>query len=297
MKRIKSYLILVISFLALAGTLERCGGSGGESEFRKESEDIVYESENCISETGSVEGETEGISMETAAIETKEESPETESTASETESILNQQMYKDYAELLEKYQSVYEQVKSSGVPEEIPEDMNLEFYLAVSYQEAEFSGFHLYDLNADGIPELFIGMHSGEDASELFIYDVYTWKDGGSVRLMDDIGYRAGTCIICEGGIIKDLSSDSAVDSMEDYHRLPEYGAELEIVESISMHGNIETGEIYFYHDRDGNEENKISEEMYYEISGNYHEIEGIPFYESIPENIEAMRTGSLQFL
>ena len=55
--------------------------------------------------------------------------------------------------------------------------------------------------------------------------------------------------------------------------------------------------EIYFYHDQDGNEENKISEEMYYEISGNYHEIEGIPFYESIPENIEAMRTGSLQFL
>ena len=46
-------------------------GKWGESEFRKESEDIVYESENCISETGSVEGETEGISMETAAIETK----------------------------------------------------------------------------------------------------------------------------------------------------------------------------------------------------------------------------------
>ena len=35
--------------------------------------------------------------------------------------------------------------------------MNLEFYLAVSYQEAEFSGFHLYDLNADGIPELLLG--------------------------------------------------------------------------------------------------------------------------------------------
>ncbi|MEY8427792.1 hypothetical protein AALA00_08785 [Lachnospiraceae bacterium 46-15] len=304
MKRVKNYLALMGTFLALTGTLAGCGGNGKEPETekvsieeqtQKKSEDIIQKSENGISETDGVEGETEEVLSETAVMETEAVLSETEEKSPETEGVLNQQMYGDYAELVEKYQNAYEQVKNSGVPEEIPEDMSLEFYLAVSYQEAAFSGFQLYDLNEDGVPELFIGMHSGGDASDLFIYDVYTWKDGRSVRLMDDIGYRAGTCIICEGGVIKDLSSSSAVDSMEDYHQLPEYGTELELVESISIHGNIETGEIYYYHDRDGNEENKISEEMYNEISDSYHEIEGILSYESTSENIEALRTGSLQ--
>lgn len=310
MRRIKSCLILAGTFLALMGALTGCGENGKgtetkkvsiEEETREESEDSIQESENSTPEAGDAEGEMEEVLSETTEMATEEASEretkllETESITSETEGTFRQQMYQDYAELLEKYQNAYEQVKNSGVPEEIPEDMNLEFYLAVSYQEADFSGFQLYDLNADGVPELFIGMHSGEGASDLFIYDVYTWKDGRSVRLMDDIGYRAGTCIICEGGIIKDVSSSSAVDSMEDYHRLPEHGTELEVVESISMHGNIETGELVYYHDRDGNEENIISEEMYYEISNSYHEITGLLSYESTPENIEALRTGSLQ--
>lgn len=286
MKRKRTGAVLICTCLFAAGALGGCqkkGETGVETETVYTEVLTEIQTETQAETQMNISTETESVFVETEDVTTE---------AKETENIEEAQMYESYAEIVGRYQEAFAEAKSDGVPEEIPEDMSYEFYAAVSYQEQDYAGFQLYDLNSDGTPELFIGMYSGSEASDLFIYDVYTWKDGRRIRLMDDIGYRGGTCIICEGGIIKDLSSGSAYDSMQDYHRLPEHGEALEIVESISAHGDMESGELFYYHDSEGNPENRISEEEYNDISDSYKEIKGILSYQATTENLEKLRAG-----
>ena len=51
---------------------------------------------------------------------------------------------------------------------------------------------------------------------------------------MRGIGYRNGSCKICENGVIEDNYSGSAWDGQTLYHILPEGGIELETIDSVS---------------------------------------------------------------
>ena len=226
--------------------------------------------------------------------EEAEKVTDTEDGKADKESVQEKKMYESYAKIVERYQKAFECVKNTGMPENIPEYTNMEFYAAVMYQQLDCCGFQLYDLNSDGTPELFVGLYPESSEDDLFIYDVYTWSDGMHVRLMEDIGYRAGTCIICEGGIIKDVSSGSAADSMQDYHYLPEGGWVLELIDSISVHGDVESGEIHYYHDHDGNADYEITEEEYSQIEDSYVEVTGLTSYGATEENICQLRNGNL---
>lgn len=285
----------VLTGISLVGAVVLGGCRGSEKKAAEPPQtSVVTESEStdAVNETESqskAESETEAESGTDT-----EEVPETVLNKTEAQTEAEKQMYESYASIVERYQEAFEQVKSTGMPENVPEYMNAEFYASVSYQELDSCGFQLYDLNCDGTPELFIGLYTGGTDADLFIYDVYTRADNISVRLMDDIGYRGGTCIICEGGIIKDMSSGSAVDSMQDYHCLPENGRELELVDSISAHGDIESGELHYYHDHDGNAANEISEEEYFKIEDSYVAVTGLASYEATQDNIQQLRDGSL---
>ncbi len=56
---------------------------------------------------------------------------------------------------------------------------------------------------------------------DISIYDVYTWHDGETSQLMREIGYRNGTCILCEDGIIENVVSGSYNEYSVKYQRLP----------------------------------------------------------------------------
>lgn len=107
--------------------------------------------------------------------------------------------------------------------------INEEFASAIGQGTPVFS---IEDLNQDGTPELFIGIQNKQ--GDISIYDVYTWHDGETSQLMREIGYRNGTCILCEDGIIENVVSGSYNEYSVKYQRLPKEGTELETVEIIN---------------------------------------------------------------
>ncbi|MGN0403196.1 MAG: M56 family metallopeptidase [Acetatifactor sp.] len=139
-----------------------------------------------------------------------------------------------YEEIIKAYRIFAEEMKNES-------DLR-QAYLAVGYayvcEEYGTVGnpdmtpvYLIEDINEDGIPELFLG--AGDADGNTYIYDAYTWKDGTSYQLLRGIGYRNGTCILCEDGLIKNLYSGSASDWDLLFQRLPQNGTSLETVESI----------------------------------------------------------------
>lgn len=128
---------------------------------------------------------------------------------------INKQAGKAYADIIQNYLEVFESIKND--PDNADwgnSNINPEFGGASHYSWNEAAIYRIMDYNSDGIPELFIGLDSGT------IYDVYTFYNGKAVQLMEDIGYRAGTCILCKNGIIKDMWSGSAFNSGVKFHKL-----------------------------------------------------------------------------
>ena len=122
-----------------------------------------------------------------------------------------------YAQIMQNYENVFQEQRTTGGVAGDVSGINAEFLgaAASSTQNGQQHAlFLLHDLNGDSTPELFIGLGDTEMLENCGIYDVYTFQGGNAVRLMEGIGYRAGSCMICQDGIIKDQSSGSAFDSM-----------------------------------------------------------------------------------
>lgn len=85
---------------------------------------------------------------------------------------------------------------------------------------------------------------------------------------------------------------------MEDYYLLPARGTELELIESISLHGDDnDYNQIRYYHDNEGDSANEISEEEYQEIRDKYVELKGIRSYQATADNVQMLQRGELEWI
>lgn len=286
---------LLISAVLLAG----CSADG---QVEKDSAGMS-ESSTWKDNTDQSEDTAKDMIKETGKLESQAETETTEESEQETAGVSagEIEMYRSYADILQTYQTQVEQTINNGSIDAVSEEINVEFIMGISTaqdKKTAYAGFQLYDLNSDGTPELFIGLNYEDPQADLFVYDVFTYSDGKRIRLMENIGYRAGTCILCEGGVIRDASSGGAAHSMEDYYLLPAQGKELELIESISLHGDEnDYNQIRYYHDNEGNPANEISEEEYQAIRDKYVEMKGLKSYQATVNNIQMLQRGELEWV
>ncbi len=119
--------------------------------------------------------------------------------------------------------------------------------------------YTLYDIDGNGTQELIIG--GGEDASNPWNYDLYTYDGSKAVHVFPDFefGYRTNFSLY-ENGIIEVFYSGSASESGNDFYRMNAAGTGAEIVENFSIIGSLDgdTTVITYYQGK-----NVITEDEY----------------------------------
>lgn len=119
--------------------------------------------------------------------------------------------------------------------------------------------YALYDIDGNGTRELIIG--GGEDASNPWNYDLYTYDGSKAVHVFPDFafGYRTNFALY-ENGIVEVFYSSSAAESGTDFYRMNAAGTGAEIVENFSIIGSLDgdTTVITYYQGK-----NVITEDEY----------------------------------
>lgn len=119
--------------------------------------------------------------------------------------------------------------------------------------------YALYDIDGNGTRELIIG--GGEDASNPWNYDLYTYDGSKAVHVFPDFefGYRSNFTLY-ENGIIEVFYSSSAAESGNDFYRMNAAGTGAEIMENFSIIGSLDgdTPVITYYQGK-----NVITEDEY----------------------------------
>lgn len=209
--------------------------------------------------------------------------------------INQKKMYIQYAEAVERYESWFQIAKEKG-PDwvdcndtYITENVNFIFMreAAMFYGDIEHIRFMLYDINTDSIPELFIVIDNEIDSCNA--YQAYTFADGEMKEIGLQNFYKAGSCILCENGVIVDAELSSAFSEEFKFYNLKSNG-EVELIDLIGSDGHGE--ERYFYR---GEKKNVISEEefdQYFDLL--YQEKEGFLYTEANEENIALLQQGQI---
>lgn len=134
--------------------------------------------------------------------------------------------------------------------------------------------YALYDIDGNGTQELIIG--GGEDASNPWNYDLYTYDGSKVVHVFPDFefGYRTNFSLY-ENGIIEVFYSGSAAESGNDFYRMNAAGTGAEIVENFSIIGSLDgdTTVITYYQGK-----NVITEEEYNRKTEEYEVALQTPF-------------------
>ena len=134
--------------------------------------------------------------------------------------------------------------------------------------------YALYDIDGNGTQELIIG--GGEDASNPWNYDLYTYDGSKAVHVFPDFefGYRTNFSLY-ENGIIEVFYSGSAAESGNDFYRMNAAGTGAEIVENFSIIGSLDgdTTVITYYQGK-----NVITENEYNQKIQEYEVALQIPF-------------------
>ena len=134
--------------------------------------------------------------------------------------------------------------------------------------------YALYDIDGNGTQELIIG--GGEDASNPWNYDLYTYDGSKAVHVFPDFefGYRTNFSLY-ENGIIEVFYSGSAAESGNDFYRMKAAGTGAEIVENFSIIGSLDgdTTVITYYQGK-----NVITEDEYNQKIQEYEVALQIPF-------------------
>lgn len=196
-----------------------------------------------------------------------------------------------YADIAERYYTVGQYMKAvndvSTAMVVAGDSYICDEYLAALGSREPVTVYVLHDINKDGIEEFFIGLKFDYDTPYYEIYDVYTWKDGRAYQLMRGIGYRNGSCKICENGVIEDHYSGSAWDWQTLYHILPEGGTELETIDCVAstMDGTVQV----YYHGSDPADENIVQAIM------EQYQPEAVTYVECNGETIEQLRLSEIR--
>ena len=134
--------------------------------------------------------------------------------------------------------------------------------------------YALYDIDGNGTQELIIG--GGEDASNPWNYDLYTYDGSKAVHVFPDFefGYRTNFSLY-ENGIIEVFYSGSASESGNDFYRMNAAGTGAEIVENFSIIGSLDgdTTVITYYQGK-----NVITEDEYNRKTEEYEVALQTPF-------------------
>ena len=134
--------------------------------------------------------------------------------------------------------------------------------------------YALYDIDGNGTQELIIG--GGEDASNPWNYDLYTYDGSKAVHVFPDFefGYRTNF-LLYVNGIIEVFYSGSAAESGNDFYRMNAAGTGAEIVENFSIIGSLDgdTTVITYYQGK-----NVITEDEYNQKIQEYEVALQIPF-------------------
>lgn len=129
--------------------------------------------------------------------------------------------------------------------------------------------YALYDIDGNGTQELIIG--GGEDASNPWNYDLYTYDGSKAVHVFPDFefGYRSNFTLY-ENGIIEVFYSSSAAESGNDFYRMNAAGTGAEIVENFSIIGSLDgdTTAITYYQGKNVITENEYNQKIQeYEVA------------------------------
>ena len=129
--------------------------------------------------------------------------------------------------------------------------------------------YALYDIDGNGTQELIIG--GGEDASNPWNYDLYTYDGSKVVHVFPDFefGYRTNFSLY-ENGIIEVFYSGSAAESGNDFYRMNAAGTGAEIVENFSIIGSLDgdTTVITYYQGKNVITENEYNQKIQeYEVA------------------------------
>lgn len=129
--------------------------------------------------------------------------------------------------------------------------------------------YALYDIDGNGTQELIIG--GGEDASNPWNYDLYTYDGSKAVHVFPDFefGYRTNFSLY-ENGIIEVFYSGSAAESGNDFYRMNAAGTGAEIVENFSIIGSLDgdTTVITYYQGKNVITENEYNQKIQeYEVA------------------------------
>lgn len=182
-----------------------------------------------------------------------------------------------YAPILSQYQAAVDhqfyQDILNGTSEDwdsIGSDVNVELLSASRNYEEFFAYYALVDIDQNGTQELIIG---GADSSGIVTnYDIFCAKNGQPAHLFPEMqfGYRTNLRILSNGTLMVTWS-DSAFESGYDFYRISSEGCLPELIESISVHGNMEDSTLHYYHDTEG--VNEITETEYQQILDSYQNL------------------------
>jgi len=151
-----------------------------------------------------------------------------------------------YAEALTPYirvvkNNLYEEVLYGDYHDAdvITEYVNMELLFNSRYYDQYKVYFALEDIDGNGIPELFIG--ASDEISSLGYYDIFTYDGTKTVRPCFNLGYEIGRTSYLyaySNGIFEIDWRGSAIDNGHKFYRIGSDGYSLELVESVSRHGD-----------------------------------------------------------
>lgn len=179
-----------------------------------------------------------------------------------------------YAPILSQYQAAvdnqfYQDILNGNSDDwdTIGTDVNFDLLSASRNYEQFFVYYALADIDQNGSPELIIG---GADSSGIVTnYDIFCAQNGQPAHLFPEMqfGYRTSLRILSDGTLMVTWS-DSAFESGYDFYRISSEGCLPELIESISIHGNVDDATLHYYHDTEG--VNEITEEEFQQVLDGY---------------------------
>lgn len=196
-----------------------------------------------------------------------------------------------YSAIIKKYLDAYEYVKKKQY-DKIDSSVNME-YASGFYNKSDIPVYRVLDLNGDGTKELFVGIKNGK--STVTIYDVYTFKNGKVIRLMKDIGYRAGNCSLRKDGIIADDWSGSAFSFGVIYHKLPKNKTKLTDVIELRYSVNSKTGKTTYKKIVNGKKKS-ISKAQAKKIEKKYSKKLSVTFYKLTGTAVNNVKKGKYTY-